>query len=88
MSWQKTKLLLLLSATAGITVSLAYAVYILTQQKDEEDEPKLRVKTSRNVTIEVRVPKESIGIVIGRGGSTIKSIQQKSETRINFKDGK
>ncbi|CAH0388599.1 unnamed protein product [Bemisia tabaci] len=86
MSWQKTKLLLLLSATAGITVSLAYAVYILTQQKDEEDEPKLRVKTSRNVTIEVRVPKESIGIVIGRGGSTIKSIQQKSETRINFKD--
>jgi polyribonucleotide nucleotidyltransferase len=37
--------------------------------------------------IEVEVPKECVGMVIGRGGVVIKEIQEKSNTRITFKDG-
>jgi polyribonucleotide nucleotidyltransferase len=45
-----------------------------------------RVRTSRPAIIEVKISKECVGIVIGRGGSTIKDIQEKTDTRISFKD--
>jgi predicted PilT family ATPase len=45
-----------------------------------------RVKTSRPAFIEVKIPKECVGIVIGRGGSSIKDIQEKTDTKIHFKD--
>ncbi|KAL1109972.1 hypothetical protein AAG570_014081, partial [Ranatra chinensis] len=42
--------------------------------------------TGRTNVIEVKVPTESVGIVIGRGGSNIKQIQERTNTRINFKE--
>ena len=42
--------------------------------------------SSRPMTIEVRIPQDQAGIVIGRGGQTIKEIQSRSNTRIHFKD--
>ncbi|XP_075214996.1 tudor and KH domain-containing protein homolog isoform X2 [Lycorma delicatula] len=34
----------------------------------------------------MKIPKASVGVVIGRGGSNIKEIELKSDTKINFKD--
>ena len=42
--------------------------------------------SSRPITLEVRIPQDQAGIVIGRGGQTIKEIQSRSNTRIHFKD--
>lgn len=84
MSWKSTAVLLALSFL-GVG-SLVYLLY----HKDEEKETEecLKLKTSRSTVIEVKIPKESIGIVIGRGGNNIKEIQAISDTKINFKDEK
>lgn len=37
-------------------------------------------------TIEMKIPTAAVGVVIGRQGSNIKEIQEKTETKINFKD--
>ena len=45
-----------------------------------------QISFSKQVVIDVKIPKESVGVVIGREGSNIKEIQAKTDTRINFKD--
>jgi transcription antitermination factor NusA-like protein len=42
--------------------------------------------SSRPVAIEVRIPADQVGAIIGRGGENIKEIQRKTKTRIDFKD--
>jgi len=42
--------------------------------------------SSRPLTLEVRIPQNHAGLVIGRGGQNIKEIQTRSNTRIHFKD--
>uniref|UniRef100_A0A1B6FKZ6 Tudor domain-containing protein n=1 Tax=Cuerna arida TaxID=1464854 RepID=A0A1B6FKZ6_9HEMI len=68
----------------GICATVLY----LLHKKEEDDlhETLQDVKTSRVKLIEMKIPKSVVGVVIGRGGSNIKEIQQKTETRINFKD--
>lgn len=44
------------------------------------------VNSSRHSVIEVLVPNEIIGAVIGRSGVNITEIQNKTSTRINFRD--
>ena len=53
--------------------------------KDEEDFKRNHV-SSRPISIDVQIAQQHAGIVIGRGGQTIKEIQSKSSTKINFKD--
>nr|CAD7573612.1 unnamed protein product [Timema californicum] len=54
---------------------------------DEDlDEKYLAIKTSRPALIEVHIPKDCVGVIIGRGGSNIKSIQDQTNTKIYFKD--
>lgn len=61
---------------------MTYCDYI--QDEDDLDIHMQRIRTSRSTCIEVKVPKACVGVVIGRGGSTIKEIQEKSKTRIIF----
>ncbi|KAK7861623.1 hypothetical protein R5R35_010127 [Gryllus longicercus] len=68
----------------GITAGLLYL--LLGKDEDDVEELVQRIKTSRSATIEVKIPKDCVGVVIGRGGANIKEIQDKSETKINFKD--
>lgn len=42
--------------------------------------------SSRPVTTELQIPHDQAGIVIGRGGQTIREIQSRTNTRIHFKD--
>jgi polyribonucleotide nucleotidyltransferase len=51
--------------------------------QDEDDLP--RIVTSRPTFIEVKIPQECVGAVIGRGGSILKDIQEKSNTKIIIK---
>ena len=59
---------------------MTYCDYI-----QDEDIRMQRIETSRPTYAEVRVPKDYVGALIGRGGVTIKDIQEKSNTRITVK---
>jgi len=72
------------AAVAAIIASGA-CLYLLLKE-DEEFSHDGRKISSRQVAIEVKIPKDMAGVVIGRQGSNIKEIQAKTETRINFKD--
>jgi polyribonucleotide nucleotidyltransferase len=56
------------------------------QDEDDFGAPMQRVRTSRPAVIEVKIPKDCVGVVIGRSGSSVKDIQEKTDTRIIFKD--
>lgn len=58
----------------------------MIQEEDDLHDTLQDVKTSRMKTIEMKIPNSVVGVVIGRGGSNIKEIQEKTDTRINFKD--
>lgn len=71
---------------AGIgAVALGGALYLLWKYSEEEEESG-KVLRSKQVTIQVKIPCDQVGLVIGRGGETIKEIQRKTSTRIDFKD--
>lgn len=76
---QKTVLLLALPATVVL-------LYWLLKRNDDDDDPADHIVTSRQATIEVRVPRDMVGAVIGREGANIKKVQEKTNCRINFKD--
>ncbi|KAG7208620.1 hypothetical protein KM043_014827 [Ampulex compressa] len=65
------------------SVSLAF-LYLL--YKEDEENRKKCVETSRQTSIECKVPRQFVPVVIGRGGMTIKEVQQKTGTQINFKE--
>lgn len=50
------------------------------------DRRKTRIATSRQSEIQMKIPRNSIPAVIGRGGSMIKEIQENTETQIKFSD--
>ena len=71
-------------AAAGIT---GVCLYLLLKREEEWKLQRQRgLSSSKQVVIDVKIPKESVGVVIGREGSNIREIQAKTDTRINFKD--
>jgi len=70
-------------ALTGVT---GVFLYLLLKKDEEEDYELSKGVSSRQVALDVRIPKDSVGIVIGRQGSNIREIQSKTDTRINFKD--
>ena len=69
-------------------VGAAAGLYFLHKDGDSYDleQPGSRIKTSKQVTIDVKIPKEFVGVVIGRQGSNIREIQTRTETKIHFRD--
>ncbi|XP_050486216.1 tudor and KH domain-containing protein homolog [Bombus huntii] len=76
-------ILLGLSLTS-VSIALLYVLY----RKDEEDTKsrKSQVEISKRYTIECSVPRQFVPAVIGRGGSMIKDIQNKTGTLVHFKE--
>ena len=72
-------------AAAGVT---GVCLYLLLRREEEWRVERQRgsVSSSKQVVLDVKIPKESVGVVIGREGSNIREIQAKTDTRINFKD--
>jgi len=73
----------------GLAVASISGVCLYLLLRREEDWQARRqggLSSSKQVVIDVKIPKESVGVVIGREGSNIKEIQARTDTRINFKD--
>ncbi|RWS06898.1 Tudor and KH domain-containing protein-like protein [Dinothrombium tinctorium] len=69
----------------GVTAS-CIALYLLMREEKDESEIWNDVRTTRQTFVKVKVPKDSIGAVIGRGGEMIKDIQEKTNTKVKFED--
>ncbi|CAG9767375.1 unnamed protein product [Ceutorhynchus assimilis] len=75
-----------LAVFLGITaVSLTSYVLYQIYKKNDEDEL-LDHYTSNTRVLEIKMPKEIIGSLIGRNGSNLKRLQDQSNTRISFKE--
>jgi len=70
----------------ALTGATGVCLYLLLRKEDDWEEEVQGGVTSRQVAIDVKIPKDSVGIVIGRQGSNIREIQGKTDTRINFRD--
>lgn len=77
-----------LTVVLGVTVCgiSGYLIYLLFHKEEDDDYSDTYVQASKFKTLEVKVPKEMVRELIGRNGNNIKLIQEKSNTRINFKD--
>lgn len=72
-----------LSFTASATAAI---VYLLLRKDEESSSHDGSIKSSRKTLIQVKVPNDLMGTVIGRGGCTVKNIQEKSGARVNCND--
>jgi len=70
----------------ALTGATGAFLYLLLKKDEEEYYETSKSVSSRQVALEVRIPKDSVGVVIGRQGANIRDIQAKTDTRINFKD--
>lgn len=77
-----------------ITAILLYILFrrLRSDEFDDEDDVETDynevedVASTSETTIEVKVPRTVVGLVIGKGGANIKKIQKESGARLNFKD--
>jgi KH domain len=60
-------------------------VFVLKHVPEFDEEPQQQNKRRRTFT-ELNISKEKVGHLIGRSGINIKEIQEKTATRITFKD--
>ncbi|XP_014252829.1 tudor and KH domain-containing protein homolog [Cimex lectularius] len=80
MLWQHKAVLFV--ALPVFTLCAATLYYYFRKDKEWEE----YLKSLNYKYAEVKVPKDAVGAVIGRCGTNIRDIQEKTNTRINFKD--
>ncbi|XP_041982077.1 tudor and KH domain-containing protein homolog isoform X3 [Aricia agestis] len=78
-----TKLMVPLALGFSLVTVTAFVVYYVF--KEDKNEKEKNVKTTKFHMIEVEVPKSIVPALIGRNGSNIKQIEQKSGAMIHFK---
>ncbi|XP_015126881.1 tudor and KH domain-containing protein homolog [Diachasma alloeum] len=67
----------------GVCVGVLYLLY----KQDEENHKSIRSRPRKLLrTVEMKVPKASVPVIIGRGGSTVKDIEGKTSTKIHFSE--
>ena len=59
-------------------------LYLLTKERERERES--YQVTSKQVELRMKIPRERVKAVIGRGGSNIREIQTKTDTEIRMRD--
>ncbi|XP_037293195.1 tudor and KH domain-containing protein homolog isoform X2 [Manduca sexta] len=79
-----TKLALPVALGLSLVTVTALVVYYVFKKDEEKTSDKV-VKSARVNVIEVKVPKSIMPALIGRGGSNIKDIENKSGALIHFK---
>ncbi|XP_076296127.1 tudor and KH domain containing protein papi isoform X2 [Lasioglossum baleicum] len=87
MKWSPQQFTLPILLGVSLT-SVSIAVIYLLYKKDEEESISRRnhVDIPKRVSIECEVPRQFVPAIIGRGGSVIKDVQNKTGTQINFKE--
>lgn len=81
----RSKLLLVV----GVPTTALIIYWLLKSTDDDDDEVeenREKTATSRQTIIEIKVPQNAVGPIIGRQGSMIKEIQEVSGARVNFRD--
>lgn len=73
----------ILTVAAGLGVSATLLVYLVKKYREEEYLIGT-IQTSRQSVLKIKVPKASIGAIIGRGGAMVKKIQNATNTKIQF----
>ncbi|XP_038078365.1 tudor and KH domain-containing protein-like [Patiria miniata] len=71
----------------GITVPASlFLLYLLFRKRDEEENyrPSRDLATGQQLTIELRVPYDKVGAIIGQQGVVIKKIQDETSCRVKF----
>ncbi|XP_022085401.1 tudor and KH domain-containing protein-like [Acanthaster planci] len=71
----------------GITIPASiFLLYLLFKKRDEEEDyrPSKDLATGQQLTIELRVPYDKVGAIIGQQGVTIKKIQDETSCRVKF----
>ncbi|XP_035226750.1 tudor and KH domain-containing protein homolog [Stegodyphus dumicola] len=79
--WVK-KPLLVLGIGVGVGV-ITCVVYVLRRKKNDEI---IQTSNSNRFQRAIKIPKGFVGLVLGRGGETIKNIREKSKARITLND--
>ncbi|XP_076239155.1 tudor and KH domain containing protein papi [Calliopsis andreniformis] len=87
MKWMSRQLnlpLILGVSLTGVGIALIYLLY----KKDKEDTASRRnhIQIPKRITIECKIPRQFVPAIIGRGGSVIKDVQNKTGTQIYFKE--
>ncbi|KAK3875994.1 hypothetical protein Pcinc_019166 [Petrolisthes cinctipes] len=86
MDGTRIKSLIIPVGGAVLLSGLAGAVYYYFNKEDEEEVNTSKSSGQRCVSTRVRVPVDVVGLVIGRQGSNIKLIQDRTNTKIDFSD--
>jgi len=74
------------AGVVGVAALGGVCAYLLLKEDELEFSSRNQHISSRPMTIQVQIPVEQVGLVIGRGGENIKEIQKKTNTRIHMKD--
>ena len=69
-----------------VVVCLMVVCVFQHEEDDELESYAADTATSRHTLIEMRIPRNAVGFVIGREGANVKEIQEITNTRINFKN--
>ncbi|GFS28706.1 KH_dom_type_1 domain-containing protein [Nephila pilipes] len=72
---------IIIGVGVGISVVTTYVVKLLRCQESEE---KIMQAQPNRITRTLKIPKGYVGHVVGRQGTTINSIRDRTNTRINF----
>ncbi len=76
------------AGVVGVAAVGGACAYILLKDDDflkSRSKPSHNHKSSRPLTIDVRIPQDQAGVIIGKGGSNVREIEEKTDTKINFK---
>ena len=76
------------SIALGLVGAIGTSLYLLHKDGDSYDleQPGKSITTSKQVTIDVKIPKNFVGVVIGRQEGNFREIQIMTDTKINFRD--
>lgn len=86
MDISRLKSVILPLSGALILSGVAGTLYYFLTKKDDEEEAILKGRATQWTMAEVQVPSDAVGLVIGRQGSNVKLIQERTNTKINFSD--
>ncbi|KAK2580728.1 hypothetical protein KPH14_011356 [Odynerus spinipes] len=83
---QRQFLLPILIGVSFISVGIA-SIYCWYKKDDDDTTDDNQIRIGRHkLTKEFKVPRQFVPVVIGRGGATIKDVENKSSARIRFKE--
>lgn len=72
-------------SACGLT---GYLLHLLLRRDQEEDDDCDGILRGPNhKTIELKIPREAVRLVIGRNGKTLRRLQDQSNAKITFRDG-